>query len=158
MQYYVQSICDPLTEWLQQTCDPDGMAAVSDAETACSTLLVEVILLQRLVVIECVELHQALGLEPNSAVTDHVANVSPREIRIWCQLNKIQVHQELFAVGRSSEDCRRFPSKSSPGPCCGTRADVIIAVQVSQVHACEAVPISEAFFRKSSCLTILVPK
>ena len=148
MHYYLQLACSPLTEWLQQTCDPDGMATVSGAETAFSTLLVEVIARQRLALMERDELHEALDLEPNSAVKEHVANVSSREIRFWCQLNTLQVHQELFAVGRSSEDRRRFLSKSSPGPCCGTKADVIIAVQVPQVLACEAVPVSEVLFRK----------
>ena len=148
MQYYVESACDPLTEWLKQTCNPDGMATFTGPETAFSTLLVRVIDMQRLVVSECDELHKTLDLEPNSAMTDLVANVSPREIRVWCQLNTVQVHQELFAVGQSSEDRKRFLSESSPGPCCDTKADVIIAVQVPQVLACEAVPVSEDFFRK----------
>ena len=116
MHYYLQLACSPLTEWLKQTCDPNGMATILDAEKAFGTLLVEVIAMQRLALTERVELHEALDLEPNSAVKEHVANVSPREIRFWCQLNTLQVHQELFAVGRSSEDRRRFLSKSSPGP------------------------------------------
>ena len=124
------------------------MTTIMGAENAFGSLLFEVITMHRLVVIEYDELHRALDLEPNSAMTDLVANVSPREIRIWCQLNTLQVHQELFAVGRSSEDRKRFHSESSPGPCCDTKADVIIAVQVPQVLDCEAVPVSEEFFRK----------
>ena len=107
---------DPLVEWLKHHCDESGKATfvgdLASEDVSFGALLAKIEELQREVVMRRDTIRSLLGLKSEEDATEPVANVSPREVRVWCQLNTIEIRQELAAARASSELLVRFMSKS----------------------------------------------
>lgn len=98
-------------EWLQQNCDPNEMVTFAGVNEKLGTLFDLIDQLEEAVCNKLSSLQEIDELQTKDKAPKLVANVSPREVRVWCQLNTIEMHQKLAAARETENGLKLFMGK-----------------------------------------------